>query len=191
MKLETIIQVMLWLAYPVVIFFGIQYFQPRYVAILLAILLVIRWRHEARHIVSGMSKTYIAVFMLLLTAISITTITNNEALLRLYPALVNGGMLLIFSVSLRYPPTIIERFARLHEPNLSVLAIAYTRRVTQVWCIFFIVNGSLALYTALYASREIWAWYNGFVAYLLMGTLFGIEWLIRRRLIANQMSVHE
>lgn len=191
MKLETIIQVMLWLAYPVVIFFGIQYFQPRYVAILLAILLVIRWRREARHIVSGMSKTYMAVFMLLLTAVSITTITNNEALLRLYPAWVNCGMLLIFSVSLLYPPTIIERFARLHEPNLSVFAIAYTRRVTQVWCIFFIVNGSLALYTALFASREVWAWYNGFVAYLLIGTLFGIEWLIRRRLIANQMSVHE
>ena len=31
----------------------------------------------------------------------------------------------------------IERFARIREPNLSMQAVSYTRRVTQVWCVFF------------------------------------------------------
>ncbi len=57
----------------------------------------------------------------------------------------------------------------------------YTRRVTQVWCGFFVLNGGLALCTALWASDAGWALYNGLVAYVLMGLLFAGEWLVRRR----------
>ena len=45
---------------------------------------------------------------------------------------------------------------------------------------FFILNGSIAAWSALFASREVWAIYNGGVAYLLMGALFAGEWLFRR-----------
>ena len=174
---------MLWLAYPVVIFFGIQFFQPRYVAMLIAFLLIVRWWTEARSIVSGMSSVYLAVFSILLLGIIVTTITNNETMLRLYPALVNCGMLLIFGFSLKYPPSIIERFARLHEPDLTASGICYTRTVTQIWCVFFVFNGSIAVFTALYTSREIWSLYNGLIAYILMGIVFSGEWLVRRRFI--------
>jgi uncharacterized membrane protein len=51
--------------------------------------------------------------------------------------------------------------------------------------VFLGINGALAVYTAFYASREIWALYNGFVAYLLMGALFAGEWLVRRHVIAR------
>ena len=104
-------------------------------------------------------------------------------MLRLYPALVNCGMLLIFSFSLTYPPSMIERFARLHEPFLTASGVGYTRKVTQIWCLFFVFNGSVAAFTALYTSREVWSLYNGFVAYILMGILFAGEWLIRQRFI--------
>ena len=59
--------------------------------------------------------------------------------------------------------------------------MAYSRKVTQLWCGFFIVNGAIAAYTAVLASRETWAWYNGGVAYALMGLLFVGEWLYRRQ----------
>ncbi len=58
----------------------------------------------------------------------------------------------------------------------------YTRQVTGVWCGFFVVNAAIAVWTAVSASREIWALYNGFIAYIAMGTLFAGEWLLRRRL---------
>jgi uncharacterized membrane protein len=48
--------------------------------------------------------------------------------------------------------------------------------------VFFAVNGSVALATALWASTALWTLYNGLVAYLLMGALMGGEWLVRRRL---------
>lgn len=185
MKVAMLTRMMLWLAYPLVIFFGIQFFQPRYVAMLLALLLIIRWRSEARSILHGMSRLYLAIFSALFLVMAITTITNNETMLRLYPVLVNGGMLLIFGYSLKYPPSMIERFARLHEPYLTASGISYTQTVTQVWCVFFVFNGCAATFTAFYTSREIWSLYNGFVAYILMGVLFAGEWLVRRHFIDN------
>jgi uncharacterized membrane protein len=95
--------------------------------------------------------------------------------------LVNAVMLLIFAGSLFYPPSVVERLARLQQPDLTPQGIRYTRRVTQVWCGFFIINGSIALVTALWSSFEWWSLYNGLIAYLLMGLLFAGEYLIRRR----------
>jgi uncharacterized membrane protein len=46
--------------------------------------------------------------------------------------------------------------------------------------LFFIGNGLIALYTALFASFDAWALYNGAIAYGLIGLLFGGEWLFRR-----------
>jgi len=37
--------------------------------------------------------------------------------------------------------------------------------------------------TARFASLQTWTLYNGLIAYLLMGVLFGGEWLLRRRLL--------
>ena len=61
------------------------------------------------------------------------------------------------------------------------MAIAYTRRVTQIWCVFFVINGSIALGTALWASEAIWSLYTGVIAYVLMGILFVGEFLFRIR----------
>lgn len=185
MKGVTFTQILLWLAYPVIIFFGIQYLQPRYVALLLALLIIIRLRNEAKSLLSAISRVYLLVFSALLLIIIVTTITNNETLLRLYPACINCGMLIVFGYSIKYPPSMIERFARLHEPALAASGVRYTRQVTQAWCGFFILNGSVAVFTALCTSREMWSLYNGFIAYILMGIMFAGEWLVRRRFIVE------
>ena len=90
-------------------------------------------------------------------------------------------MLVLFFVSLLRPPTIIERIARFKDPNLPDAAIRYTRNVTIIWCVFFILNGGAALYTTLYTSLETWALYNGVISYVLMGLLFAGEYLVRKR----------
>jgi len=59
--------------------------------------------------------------------------------------------------------------------------VRYTRQVTRIWCAFFAVNALIAAWTALWATREVWALYNGFFAYLAMGALFAGEWILRRR----------
>jgi uncharacterized membrane protein len=98
---------------------------------------------------------------------------------KLYPALMNLLMFSLFFSSLLKPPSIVERIARLREPDLPDQAIHYTRKVTMLWCVFFILNGTVALWTALYASLLTWGWYNGLIAYLLIGIVFVAEWSYR------------
>jgi uncharacterized membrane protein len=77
---------------------------------------------------------------------------------------------------------LVERLARLREPDLPPRAIRWTRRVTQIWCLFFIFNGSVALVTCLINNLLWWTWWNGLVSYLLMGLLMASEWLLRQRM---------
>lgn len=100
-----------------------------------------------------------------------------------YPVLVNLLMLTTFACSLRQPPSAIERLARLQTPDLPAVAIRYTYRLTQIWCLFFIVNGSIAALLALLRHYQAWALYTGLISYLLMGILLGGEWLYRRKAI--------
>lgn len=176
----------LWLAYPLLVFIGLQFIAPRYLALLIALTLLLRWRKALPAVLQRFSWLQKGAGLLLLGWLLMTSINNDEALLRSYPAIINLGMLVLFGLSLQTPPSMVEIFARMQQPQLPVAAIAYTRQVTRIWCLFFLINGGIAFYTAFYTSRELWALYNGIIAYLLMGLLFAGEWLVRRRLMAGQ-----
>lgn len=168
---------LLSLAYPPLMYLAMGRFEPRWLSLLLFGVALLRalGTRERLWIWSAAGTGLLAVVALL----------GNEALpLKLYPALVNAVLLVFFLVSLRHPPTVAERFARMQDPQLPPFAIAYTRRVTQVWCGFFVINGGVALATALWASDALWALYNGLLAYLLMGLLHAAEWTVRRRVKA-------
>ena len=168
--------VFLTLAYPFAVYFGIQYFEPWKFAMALTGLLVLRQ-------LSGGGKArrsrLVLIAGILYCALAIWR--NDLITLRFYPVVVNGSMLLLFAWSLFNPPAVIERLARLRHSDLPPSGVTYTRRVTQVWCIFFLLNGGMALVTALWSSFEIWSLYNGLIAYLLMGVLFAGEYWVRMR----------
>lgn len=99
-----------------------------------------------------------------------------------YPVLVNLVMLLLFASSLFVGPPLVERIARWQEGHeLSTVAKRYTRKVTQVWSLFFVINGGIALATVMSGSLSAWTLWNGVLAYLAMGMLFAVEWCVRRR----------
>ncbi|KXS53608.1 MAG: hypothetical protein AWU57_2011 [Marinobacter sp. T13-3] len=97
---------------------------------------------------------------------------------KFYPVVMSVGLLAVFIWSLVFPPTVIERLARLKEPDLPPSGVAYTRQVTWLWCGFFLINAMIASAT-VYAQDWVWTLYNGFISYLLMGLLFVGEWLFR------------
>jgi uncharacterized membrane protein len=168
---------LLWLAtllYPLAIWYGIGRFEPRWLALLLLALALLR-------AVISREPVWLAAAVGAIVLVAVSMLANDGRPLKLYPALVNAVLLALFALSLRHPPSAIERLARLHEPQLPPSGVAYTRRVTQVWCGFFVLNGSIALYTALRGTDAAWALYNGLIAYLLMGVLFAGEWLVRPR----------
>lgn len=107
---------------------------------------------------------------------------HAELGMRAYPVAVNAVMLAIFLSSLWRGVPVIERLARLREPELPAAGIRYTRNVTWAWCGFFILNGAIASWTALYASLATWTLYNGAISYGLIAVMFTGEWLIRHQL---------
>jgi len=167
---------LLTLLYPFVVYFGTQYLEPWKIAGLLVILLVIRL------IASIAVKHWSSpLFFIVMLYFGFAIWSDQLFTLRFYPVIANVAILLLFSWSLYSPPSLIERIARIQHPDLPTEGIVYTRRVTQVWCLFFIFNGAIALVTALWSSFEIWSLYNGLIAYLLMGILFAGEYIVRMR----------
>ena len=92
---------------------------------------------------------------------SFPTRRSSDLLLLSYPVMVNTVLLTLFIYSLKKPPTIIERFARLKYHDLSQTEIRYTRLVTICWCYFFLFNGSIALITCFMDNLAWWTLYNG------------------------------
>lgn len=180
MKLSRLFTLLLAVATPGLIYLGLRFFEPWLMGALLLVLLLLRHGTQARQFLHTMpSAERLLLLALVLFSLGIT-LSNSETLLRLYPTLMAWGMATVFARSLRHPPSVIERIARLSEPELSAAGVQYTRRVTQVWLGFMLINGAIALATS-FASREIWVLWNGLIAYLLMGALFAGEWLCRRR----------
>ncbi|WP_028104960.1 membrane protein [Pseudoduganella violaceinigra] len=171
----TVLTVALTLLYPLAIWLGHGQLEPRWLACVL--LLAAATRLPALRI-SGAARWSVAGALVL---VALAVWSNVLLPLKLYPVLVNMAFLAAFGFSLATPVSMIERLARLREPDLPPEGVAYTRRVTQAWCVFFVVNGSLALVTALWASEAVWSLYNGVIAYGLMGLMFGGELLLRRR----------
>ena len=163
------------LALPLAVWLGHGQVEPRLIACLLGVAALLR----ALTAGSGSSLRWTVAGAVLLAAAAL--LGNAWMPLKLYPVLINTVMLAVFGHSLLYPPSIIERIARRQDPDLPPAAVQYTRRVTQVWCAFFLVNGTIALSTAVWASTEVWSLYNGVIAYLMMGLLFGGEYIIRLR----------
>ncbi|MCE9650896.1 MAG: hypothetical protein K8R18_14855 [Parvibaculum sp.] len=113
---------------------------------------------------------------------------DPEFAARLYPVFMNMTMLFAFALTLWKPPSMIERFARIAEPDLDAHGVAYTRNVTWLWMGFFVVNGSLAFWTALYGSWQQWGVYNGAISYVLAGCLFAGEFIIRKIVRARKSA---
>jgi uncharacterized membrane protein len=162
--------------YPLLVYAALGRFSPRWLALLLVALVVLRAaavRQPFWWVMTG------GIAVLALSGF----FANALAPLKLYPVLVNAVLLVVFAASLHWPPSAVERMARLQHPDLPPRGVAYTRKVTWMWCGFFIVNGVLAIITALWAGERVWALYNGLIAYVLMGLLFAGEWLVRRRVM--------
>ena len=116
---------------------------------------------------------------------------NKKIFLKLYSVVLSATMLFVFGSSLFFKPNIIFRFACLGDKSIKGSSFEsqvndYCRKVTVVWCVFFILNGSISAFTALHdfgndvLNDKIWSVYNGGISYILMGLLFAVEFIVRK-----------
>lgn len=161
--------------YPLLASFAVRAFGPGLVLLALLALLGLRSALGLQSKVPG-GLTYGLLFVA--GALAVVALFDSHLSVRLYPAFMNVAMLIAFAQTLIKPPSMIERFARLVEPNLPERGVRYTRAVTWTWCVFFALNATIAAYTA-FLSWEVWTIYNGVISYVGMGAIFAAEFLIR------------
>ena len=169
-----IVTSLLLLGYPLAVYFGLNYLPAGTIAMVLCFILILRLLIQKQQVKAMILPIIVGIG---LTAASF--IAKQHDWLLYYPVVINLSMLFLFAYSLKLGPSMIEKLARLKEPNLPDEAIPYLKKVTLIWCGLFVFNGSVALYTANFSSLEIWTLYNGLIAYLLIGSLLGGEWLYR------------
>jgi len=178
-QLLKVVVIILSIAYPFLVYWGLQHYRASSLLPILLIIIGLRWVAGNR---TSERMVLIAIFI---SVILITLAWGHLVGLKFYPVMVNLGLLILFAGSLVSPPSIVERLARMRKTNLSPEGVAYTLKVTWMWSGFFVINGSLAAITAVWASNEVWALYNGLIAYLLIGFLASGEWIVRRRVIRD------
>ena len=166
--------------YPVLVYFGLAYFSVVAVAVLLFAVCFLRLVIGLNFPTAGQSAGAMALINVAGMVLALLALMQRSAsFVLLYPVLINAGLFAAFGLSLRFPPSAIERIARYWEGDLPQEAVAYTRKLTVVWAVFFAVNGLVALYTALFASLEVWTLYNGLLSYVIIAVLVIGERLFR------------
>jgi uncharacterized membrane protein len=175
-RLTDLLLPLVGVAYPFVVYFGMEKVSPPMFALVLGAIWLIRapvlLRQPGGRWMVGTALAYCALLAL----------SGAEALLRWYPTLISALLLTVFGISLKFGMPMIERMARLREPELSPAGVRYTRKVTWVWVGFFVFNAGMSAALTLCAPLSWWTLYNGLLVYFIMGVLFGGEWLLRQHL---------
>jgi uncharacterized membrane protein len=98
------------------------------------------------------------------------------------PVLIYLLLCAVFGATLRagHEP-LISRFARIEQGTLTPELARYTRRLTLIWSVFFIVLAMLSASLARWASPATWSLFTNVFSYGLIGTLFVGEYVYRLR----------
>lgn len=176
---------LLAVGYPFLVVAGLQRIDARWVALALLAALGVR------SLLGRGPRPLLVPGALVALALGVPLVTNGERGLLLAPAAMNGALLVAFGRTLFGGPSLVETIARQTVPELPEDEVRYCRSVTLVWCLFFVANGALCAWLAFYGERGTWAWYTGFVAYLLMGALYAVELTIRARRFGRSGSFAE
>lgn len=177
----TVVWVALTLSYPLVVYLGLQHWPPHILSIallaLLAVLTGLRWALSR----SAQGPSSVPAWPLLaMGLLAMGALLRQGIYVKAVPVMVSGGMLAMFALSLWAEQSMVERFARRSDPNLTPDKVTYCRRVTIVWCCFFVLNITITLALAAAAPVAWWTLYTGLVAYVLIGALFTLEYVVRK-----------
>lgn len=167
--------------YPVAIWMGLTYLSTRTVGILVLALVTPIAALRLRGADRTTFWSVIRIPLVIMSLIVLGIVLDDSRYVLAMPVLINLTLLVTFGATLIGQATpMIERFARMQDPNLSAAQVAHCRQFTGVWVGFFVVNGSIALLLGLLAPLAWWATYTGLIAYILMGMLFALEYIVRK-----------
>lgn len=166
----------LGLAYPLLAYFGHATVSPAIFILATLALIAIRYVFAQPGPLTMGPSTLLIVG----GALIVVSLADRQLAALAYPSLISFAFASAFGLSLWRRPSLIERFARLRQPDLPDAAKTYCAHVTLLWTVWLLANGLIAAALAFGRHMELWLLWTSLINYLLSGTLLGGEWLFRR-----------
>lgn len=178
-----ILKVLVIAVYPLLIFLALKNgIEPRFISIIVLVAAVFQLSSNKIPLL----RNIIAVC--LLAVIAGLWFLNSDFFLKLYPVIISLSLLAVFGLSLKFGPPVAEKFARIRHKDLPEYAVKYCRKVTQIWCGFFVINAAISFYTG-FLPINVWVLYNGLISYILIGLLMAGEFAFRLYYMKKQMGI--
>ncbi len=109
---------------------------------------------------------------------------------RAFPVVMTGLFLVLFAGSLAMRRSLIQIFAESWGDDVPPEGVIICRRMTKIWALFMLAH-FLVTFSTLFLSDRIWAFYNGFLAYILMGLMMAWSLYYRRKVKSQaRMAAH-
>jgi uncharacterized membrane protein len=167
--------------YPLLVYASLRYGSPHTALLLVGAIIGLRAYFSFRKRMNLVATLALALGAAVV-AVALSSVGAYVPLL--LPCFTNLALLALFSSSLLYPPSIIERIAVRMKGELPPEGIRHCRIVCQVWIAFFALNAVVSLDSA-FRSLEWWSLYNGIISYCVAGSIFAVEYLVRRRVMKS------
>ena len=157
------------IAYPFVVFFALRTgVAVRFVGLFLLAVVIMSFLRNKNRVLFGIGL--LASFLIF--------IFNQDFFLKIYPVLMNGAICAMFAISLKGTP-LITKYAKKMKYDLDADGIKYTKNATLAWAVFMACNTLISLAT-VFMPTNIWVLYNGFISYVLIGSMIIGEYVLRK-----------
>ncbi len=114
----------------------------------------------------------------------------QPSMIYLPPVLIPGWLAYTFLSSLGSEKALISRIAeRMEGAALDARHLLYTRRLTALWGIAFLLMICEAVVLAKWAKFETWSWWVHVGNYFIVGTFFIIEMRVRHHFTGKRAQV--
>jgi uncharacterized membrane protein len=176
----------LGLSFPLVVHFSILAGNPAWAIYWLAILLLL---HVVKRLSEGKALSGWMYTLMAASAMLVLIATGGHGdVIYFLPILINLFFFAVFARSLLPGEVpLITHLATRMDGKLSVTAIQYTRSVTVVWSVYFFAMTVVGVVLAAFAPVEVWSYFVNCLQYVLIPLMFIVEFLIRRRVLRDEV----
>jgi uncharacterized membrane protein len=164
--------------YPLIVVIGMNTVGIRWTAL---IILLFIGRRIIGLVITNKEGTRIVLYQAIAMAaiVGIAGASKSAFALRMAPFMISLTFITTFALSLKTTP-IIERFARLSDPNLSDAEARYCGKLTKAWMGVLFANSVLVLCAAFVDNTLLWSILVGPASYALLGSPFVVEYPYRK-----------
>jgi uncharacterized membrane protein len=124
---------------------------------------------------------------------------KTNYIIKLYPVFANTAYFILFFTTMLFPPTLVFDIAVLFDKRTNSAEArkpmeAFSMRASVVWCIFFVIDGVIAVFTVFLRFGDpkletfIWGIYNGLITYILMATIAVVQFFRGKIIIKTALK---